>query len=227
MKLRDSLRIIAILMFAETVIWCFKTPYMNYFDDTFYPLFGQFASILRDYYLLFAIWVQFALYVVFAWHIVWVGSRIPNSRFGGYFLLDSGVALANAALISGTDYFDQYMVGFWVKIAFEALAILTCFWAGHKLYKDLHSSAVRTICFSYWILSFRHLAYCIILLITLFKYGPTGISEDALTERGTINVVWWFMTPTLLFSRWLLMKGTLALKLKAEEKDKKRELKVV
>jgi len=227
MKLRDSLRIIAILMFVEAVIVCLRTPYMNYFDDIFYPLFGQFASIVRDYYLIFAIWVQLLFYVVFAWHIVWVGSRIPNSRFGSYFLLDSGVALVNAALVTTAFQFDQYMVGFWVKLAVEAFAILTCFWAGHKLYKDLHSSAVRTICFSYWILSFRHFVYCIILLATLFKYGPTGISEDALADKGAINTAWWFMTPTLLFSRWLLMKGTLALKLKAEEKDKKRELKVV
>lgn len=226
MKLRDSLKIIAIIMFVETIIASFKTLFFNNFDFL-HEHFGQAASVVSVYYLDFAIWVQLLLYLVFAWHIVWVGSRIPNSRFGSYFLLDSGVAILNASLVTATFHFNSYMVGFWFKLSVEALAILTCFWAGHKLYKDLHSNAVRKICFSFWLLSLRHFNYCIILIATLFMYGPSGISEEALSNKGTINVAWWLVTPVLIYSRWLLMKGTNELKITAEEKEKKRELKVV
>ena len=220
MKLRDSLKIIAIIMLIESVIFALRQPFMSNFD-TLHAHFGQFATIAKLYYLDVSIWLQTTLYVLFAGHIVWLGSRIPSARFGSYFVLDAIVAIINAIVVALAQEFEIY--GFYLKIVAEAAAIVTCFYAGWTIFKDLHIKAVQTICFSYMVLSARHLLYCFVLAFTLFSYGVEGLSTTALQDKKAINIAWMLLIPLFLISRYLLFIGAKRLKENADEKEKERE----
>lgn len=224
MKLRDSLKIIAIAMLIESIIGAFRQPYMDNFDSL-YESFGQVATIVKFYYMDVSVWLQLLLYLLFSWHIVWMGSRIPSSNFSSYFVLDAIVAIANAIVI--TMSYDYAVYGFFLKIIAEAAGIVTCFCAGWALYKDLHIKPVQTICLSYWVLSLRHLLYCMVLAITGFVYGLDGLSSDALRNHTTIMIAWGLVVPLLLVSRVMLFVGVKNLKINADLKEKEQELKVV
>ena len=225
MKLRDSIKLIAIIMLIESVIFALRQPFMNNFDFL-YAQFGQYATIVKLYYLDVSLWIQTALYVLFAGHIVWLGSRIPSTNFGSYFVLDAIVAVANAIIVAMSQEFEVY--GFYLKIVAEAAAVVTCFYAGWTIFKDLHIKAVQTICFSYMVLSVRHLLYCFVLAFTLFNYGVEGLSTSALQDKKAINIAWLFLIPLFLISRYLLFVGAKRLKENADEKEKdKKEIAIV
>ena len=221
MKLRDSLKTIAIAMVAESIILALKQTFINNFD-TIQSVTGQLADIIRLYYAYVANWLQLLLYVLFAIHIVLIGSRIPNNRFTFYFVLDALVAIFNAVIVFFS--YESALLAFFLKFASEACAIVTTIVAGWTLYRDLNIKPVRTICLSYWVLSLRHLLYCLILLVTLSTYGINGLSTQAMQDKTIISITWWLIVPTLILSRIMLYYGTKGLKANADQEEKEQTL---
>ena len=224
MKLRDSLKIFALLLLVESMIGAFKQPFMSNFDNI-YESVGQFANVVKYYYTDISVWWQVVRYVSFSMHIVWMGSRMPNNRFQFYFVLDAIVAVANALVVFLS--YEAMGLVFFFKLTTEAVAIVTCFLAGWALYRDLSIKPIRKICFSYWLLALRHILYCGILIVTLMVYGVNGISTQALQNQTTINIAWGLVVPIFVISRYMLYVGTKELKVNADNKEKEQTLKEI
>ena len=62
MKLRDSLKIFALLLLVESMIGAFKQPFMSNFDNI-YESVGQFANVVKYYYTDISVWLQVVLYM--------------------------------------------------------------------------------------------------------------------------------------------------------------------
>lgn len=218
MKLRDKLKLIALLMFIESISQALKHPILLHID-IFESVSSSFAGMVTTYYENFDFWVQLVLYTLFALCINQLDSKFPHAHFGRYFRLDLYVAILNAIAMAVS--YSSIVISYAAKITTECAGIVTTFLAGYAIYNYLPTPAMKKVRLSYIILSLRHIVYAIILTYQLISIGLGEINIENISNSTLMTITWILLVPPFIISRALLYTGVSHIKTNTNKPHKR------
>ncbi|MCR5313691.1 MAG: hypothetical protein K6E54_08670 [Bacteroidaceae bacterium] len=221
MNLSTTLKSLAFLLFIEAISQALKHPFYFYFADI-YNINAAFASGASWYYNNASVWVQLGLYALFVIYMNQLDSRSPHARFGSAFRFDLYVTIINTLLLIIS--IPSLVISFSIKIIIEIAGIATALIAGYSIYRDIPTPEMQTVRNSYWILSFRHLIYTIIMIVDIYLILFNDVNPDIFGSKKFTFISWILLMPILLISRFYLFKGIREMDINIKKTKQKQQI---
>lgn len=226
MNLTKTLKFFAIALLVEAISEALKHPLYYLCDEHIFN--AQLSKYIHIYYEIWSIWIQLAFYIGLSMSIKEIDSASPYCKFGRYFIYDMILVAINAIFVTYVpEYIEDMRMTFGLKIIIEIVAMLTAFFAGFQLYKDMPLPEMGTIRNGYWLLSFRHLVYAGIITTDVIICLTGKSMSEINSDTTSIITSWILLMPLLIASRYYIYKGVSDYKRNRDIAEKKLELQEV
>ena len=217
MKLRTVLKIISFVLLIFSTMTVLRYPSTRLLSSGI--LDGDAGHLICEVFNSIEVKVvELGLYLLFAFHMHMLDFKFPKAEFGRYFRYDMAVALINYIVI--TMEYSNVSFGYIAKMAVEMASCFTTFLCGWSLCKTLKNHGMMEVGISYFVLSCNHIVYLIVLIVQfcILMYGPSRDVSQFLTPTW-MTTQWFLLMPILFFSRVLLFRGTMKLKVHRHKHD--------
>lgn len=218
MKLRTKLKIVSSALFISGIIICLRHP-LIYAIVASGRSQGIIAESILEYYSDYASYVDAFVYIVFALYMNRLDTKFPKAHFGKYFRVDIVATMLNVWILNQS--YENLILGYLPKMSIEFITIITTFLCGYGVFRTLKNDAMRKVRKSYWLLSIRHALYFFVLCSQLICLSLIdGYTGDRLQSVVWIVIQWVLLMPLLFYSRFVLWRGTMELKIHSHHHSK-------